>query len=143
MSLRITVFLFLKIFPEKLDARRKEKLKREGEGGEDKLISLHLPLLLPLLLLETRFLAKYFLCKSSWQETIVTTLKRKRLRVRGEFRRNLAGEAAETGLRKFARTRLRQTYFHHALTIPLPTSPRIGNSQRRDVSRRGYNATLH
>lgn len=65
MSLRITVFLFLKIFPEKLDARRKEKLKIEGEG-EDKLISLHLPLLLPLLLLETRFLAKYFLCKSSW-----------------------------------------------------------------------------
>lgn len=34
MSLRITVFLFLKIFPEKLDARRKEKLKREGEEGK-------------------------------------------------------------------------------------------------------------
>lgn len=34
MSLRITVFLFLKIFPEKLDARRKEKLKREGGEGK-------------------------------------------------------------------------------------------------------------
>lgn len=37
MSLRIIVFLFLKIFPEKLDARRKEKLKREGGEGKGKI----------------------------------------------------------------------------------------------------------